>query len=172
MQISFLPIFFTFLFSILFPLYVQAEERTWRDALLRLLPSESRLQEWKLDAAPQMAVGLDLFKLINGGAEIYVQEGFKKAILASYSNSKGKMINLEIFEMNSSESARNVYKKKIGKQGKKVPIGDDALLEDYYINFRKGRFQVTLSGDDSEEKTVRMLLDMAHMVARKIHSMP
>ena len=171
MQISFLPIVFTFLFYILFPFYVQAEETTWRDNLLRLLPTESRLQGWKLDAFPETAKGLELYKLINGGAEIYVQAGFKCAILVSYENSEGKMINLAIFEMTSAGSARNVHAKKISKEGKNVPIGDEALLEDYYINFRKGRFQVTLSGDDSEEKTVKALLDMARIVAENISSL-
>jgi hypothetical protein len=172
MGISFLSIFSTCLFSILFPLYVQAEENTWRDTLLSLLPIESRLQGWKMNSPPDTAKGLELFQLINGGAEIYIQAGFKSAILASYRNSEGKMINLEIFVMTSNESARNVYIKKISDEGKKLPIGDAALLEGYYINFRKGRFQVTLSGDDSEEETVKALLNMARLVAESIQSPP
>ena len=158
--------------SILSPFYLQAEESPWRDCLLRLLPDESRLGEWKRDAAPETAKGLELFKLINGGAEIYMQAGFTSAILISYSNTKGRMINLEIFEMTSPGSARNVHEKKISKEGRKVPIGDDALLEGYFINFRKGRFQVTLSGDDSKEQTVKMLLDLARVVAENIRKLP
>jgi hypothetical protein len=172
MGISFLSIFSTCLFSILFPLYVQAEENTWRDTLKSLLPIESRLQGWKMDSPPDTAKGLELFQLINGGAEIYIQAGFESAILVSYRNKKGKTINLEIFEMTSNESARNVHEKKISNEGKKLPIGDAALLEGYYINFRKARFQVTLSGDDSEEETVKALLNMARLVAEKIQSSP
>ena len=93
-------------------------------------------------------------------------------MMASYSKGKGKTINLEIYEMTSPESAREIHKKKIGERGKKVPIGEDALLEDYFLNFRKGHFQVTLSGYDSEEETVNMLLVMAHMVAGRINSPP
>jgi len=164
----FFPFYFVFLLPLFFPLYVQAEEGTVRNVLMQLLPSETQMKGWKLDAAPQTAVGRELYLLINGGAEIYIQEGFKSAILASYSNKKGKIINLEVFEMTSPESAKSIHKKKIGKQGKKVPIGEDAILEDYYLNFRKGRFQVTLSGYDSEEETVIMLLNIARMVAGKI----
>jgi len=160
---------FVFLFPFLLPLYVLAEESTGADALMGLLPPESQLRGWKLDAAPQTAEGRDLFLLINGGAEVYLQEGFKRAILASYSNGKGKMINVEIFEMSSPESAGNIHKKKIGKQGKKVPIAEEAILEDYYLNFRQGRFQGTLSGYDSEEETVEMLLYMARMLAKRIN---
>jgi hypothetical protein len=157
-----------FILPFLFPVYLQAGESKEADSLFRLLPSSSQLAGWKLDGAPQTAVELELFKLINGGAEIYMQEGFKRAIMASYGNKEGKMINLEIYEMSSPDSALRIYKKKIGKEGKRLSIGEDALLEVYYINFRKGPFQVTLSGDDSEEDTVRMLLDMARMVADQI----
>ena len=43
-----------------------------------------------------------------------MQAGFKRAILASYGNEKGKMINLEIYEMASPQSALDIHKKKIG----------------------------------------------------------
>jgi len=167
-----LSIIFVFLIALFCPNFVQAEKGRGHDVLFLLLPPESQLQGWKLEDSLQTAEGLGLFSLINGGAEIYIQEGFKRAILASYSNRKGKMINLEIFEMTSPESARNIHKKKIGKEGKKVPIGEDAMLEEYYVNFRQGRFQVTLSGDDSKEETVKMILDMALMVAKRIQSSP
>ena len=163
---------FIFLFLILFPISSQAEETAGRDALLQLLPSASQLQGWKLGYTPQTAVGSELFDLINGGAEIYMQEGFKRAVLASYSNMKENMINLEIFEMTSAESARNTFIKKIGKQGERVPIGEDAILEDYYLNFRKGCFQVTLSLYAPEEESMKWLIEMACMVARRICSLP
>lgn len=115
---GFLFILFIFLFTILSPFFVQAEESMWRENLLRLLPSKSRSQGWKLDTPPETAEGLELYSLINGGAEIYVQAGFKRAVMASYRDPKGKMINLEIFEMTSAESARNVHAKKISKEGK------------------------------------------------------
>jgi len=165
-------IFVFFVFLSYFPLSfnVHAAENTGRDALFHLLPLESQLKGWKLDGAPQTAGGQELYLLINGGAEIYMQEGFRRAILASYSDGKGKVINLEIFEMTSPESAKRIHMKKIGKQGKKLPIGDDAVLEDYYLNFQKERFQVTLSGYDSEEETVKMLLNLAQIVAKRIDS--
>ncbi len=45
---------------------------------MRLLPLESDLKGWKLDGEPQSAEGIGLFELINGGAEEYVKEGFKR----------------------------------------------------------------------------------------------
>lgn len=158
------------LLSCIFPLSVHAKENKGRDSLRHLLPAASLLPGWKLDTTPETAAGIELYHLINGGAEVYMQAGFKRAILASYSDGKGKMINLEIFEMASPQSALNIYKKKIGPKGKKVAVGVDAVLEDYYLNFHSGPFQVTLSGYDAERKTVQMLLDMARVVAQRIRS--
>ena len=169
-SVNLIFVFFVLLSYPSFCFYAHAEKNTGHDALFDLLPSESQLKEWKFDGEPQIAVGKELYLLINGGAEIYMQEGFKRAILASYSDGKGKVINLEIFEMTSPESARRIHMKKIGKQGKKLPIGDDAVLENYYLNFQKERFQVTLSGYDSEAETVKMLLDLAHIVVKRIHN--
>lgn len=158
-----LRFFIVLLLPFMFSILVQAE-----DNLLRLLPPESSLPGWKLDATPETAEGIELYHLINGGAEIYMQAGFKRAILASYRN--GKMINLEIFEMASPQSALNIHKKKIGPKGKKVAVGVDAVVEEYSLNFHSGPFQVTLSGYDAEQKTVQMLLDMARVVAQRIRS--
>ncbi len=158
------------LLSFIFPFSVQAEENKGRDSLRHLLPTASLLPGWKLDTTPETAAGIELYHLINGGAEIYMRAGFKRAILASYANAKGKMINLEIFEMTSPQSALNIHKKKIGPKGKKVSVGVDAVLEDYFLNFHSGPFQVTISGYDAEPKTVQMLLDMARMVAQRIRS--
>jgi len=169
-SVIFISVFFVILSYFPLSFNVRAAENKGRDALFHLLPLESQLKGWTFDGAPQKAVGQELYLLINGGAEIYMQEGFKRAILASYSNGKGKVINLEIFEMTSPESAKRIHMKKIGKQGKKLPIGEGAVLEDYYLNFQKDRFQVTLSGYDSEAETVKMLLNLAHIVARRIHS--
>ncbi len=160
---------FRFLIVLLLPFLFSISVRA-EDNLLRLLPPESSLQGWKLDATPETAQGIELYQLINGGAEIYMQAGFKRAILASYGNEKGKMINLEIFEMASPQSALKIHQKKIGPKGKKVSVVVDAVLEDYYLNFHRGPFQVTLSGYDAEQKTVQMLLDMARMVAQRIRS--
>jgi hypothetical protein len=74
--------------------------------------------------------------------------------------------------MTSPESAKRIHMKKIGNQGKKLSVGDDAVLEDYYLNFLKDRFQVTLSGYDSEAETVKMLLHPDRIVAERIHSVP
>ena len=139
---------------------------------MRLLPLESDLEGWTLDGEPQTAEGMALFELINGGAEEYVKQGFRRAILATYRNHEGKRINVDIYEMLSSESAKRIFRKKAGDKGTKVPVGDEAALEDYYLNFRKGPYQVTLSGYDTQKETLEGILLMGRLVAERLPASP
>lgn len=157
-----------FLWLFLVPVFSRAEDPRGAKVLFDLLPSKSQLQGWQLDGTPQTAVGVKLYKLINGGAEIYIKAGFKQAIMATYRNRAGKLMNLEIYEMTSVKGAAGVFKQKIGKQGKKVSIGMAALLEDGFMNFYQGPYQVTLSWDDDEAGTVSALLELARRVASRL----
>jgi hypothetical protein len=155
-----------------YPIFSQAEEPRSKESLLHLIPLESDLKGWKIDGEPQTAEGMRLFELINGGAEEYVKEGFSRAVLATYRNREGKRLNLEIYEMLSPESAKSIYRKKAGNKGQKVSVGEEAAMEDYYLNFRKGAYQVTLSGYDTRRETLEWLLRMARLVAERISASP
>jgi hypothetical protein len=152
--------------------FSHAGEPRPKEHLLQLLPSESDLKGWTLDGEPQTAEGNRLFELINGGAEEYVREGFSRAVIATYRNTAGKRINLDIYEMLSPESAKGIYRKKAGDKGQRVSVGDEAAMEDYYMNFRKGQYQVALSGYDTQKETLELLLRMARLVAERINASP
>ena len=142
------------------------------EPLLRLLPLEKDLKGWTLDGEPQTAEGMALFDLIDGGAEEYVKAGFRRAVTATYQNKEGKRINLDIFEMLSPESATSIYRKKAGGRGTKVAVGDEATMEDYYLNFRKGAYQVTLSGYDTQKETLEGILLTGRLVAQRVPASP
>ncbi len=154
------------------PIFSQAEDPRPKESLLYLMPPESDLKGWKLDGEPQTAEGVRLFELINGGAEEYVKEGFRRAVLGTYRNNEGKRINLDIYEMLSPESAKRIYRKKAGDKGQTVSVGEEAAMEDYYLNFRKGAYQVTLSGYDTQRETLEWLLRLARLVAERIGASP
>jgi len=134
------------------------------------LPKNKEAGTWQPAGSPEKAVGEDLFLLINGGAEIYYEYGFKQAIMQSYQSENGKSINLEIFEMNDPVSAFGIYTFKTSLTGEEIQIGDEALLEDYYLNFWKSNFLVTITGFDSEKETINGLNTIARAIDAKIKS--
>lgn len=136
-------------------------------SITSLLPAADELPGWQPGGKPEHVVGEDLFLLINGGAEIYYEYGFKQAITEVYKKGN-KTINLEIYEMKSPASAYGVYTFKTGENGQDFPIGNGAKLEDYYLNSWKGNFQVTLTGFDSGKETLAGLLTIARVIDSKI----
>ena len=148
-------------FAIAAPL--QAQPAT----VLAYLPDESSLEGWEPLGDPQTAEGDDLFLLINGGAEIYNEYGFLRAVMHSYD--KGDMsVNLEIYEMEDVASAYGAYSFKTGRDGEYLDIGSEARFEDYYLNFWKGNVVVTLVGFDTDEETRDAILTLARLVESKI----
>ena len=117
-----------------------------------LVPQTDNVEGWLLEGEPQFEVGQDLFLLINGGAAIYHEYGFKAVVFQSYRNKDGKSINLEIFEMVSQEAAYGIYTFKTGSAGQAIELGYEGWLDSYYLNFWKGNFLITVIGIDSHDE--------------------
>jgi len=137
-------------------------------ALEVYLPRAGELPGWEAAAEPDYAGGDDLYLLINGGAEVYHEYGFKQTITQGFKSKNGKSFNLEIYEMKDPAAAYGIYTFKTGDSGKPVPVDGEGLLEDYYLNFRKGNFLVTVIGFDSEAETINGIVAAAGVVASKM----
>jgi hypothetical protein len=137
--------------------------------LYKFLPLSGEVGEWKRDDQPQEYRGEDLYEYINGGAEIYHEYGFNQVIVQDFRNKSGKSISVEIFEMEDSESAYGIYTFKSHSEDKKLSLGSDAQLSDYYLNFWKANVLVTITGFDEDEETIEGLKEVARAVDAKIN---
>lgn len=137
-------------------------------AITDCLPKAGELGHWKPADDMEHMKGEDLFLLINGGAEVYHEYGFKEVIAQGFKNNNKKSFNLEIFRMTSKDAAYGIYTFKTGDEGKLLDIGDEGLLEEYYLNFRKGSYLVTITGFDSQQETLDGLVKAARLIASKI----
>ncbi len=132
------------------------------------LPASGEVAGWKPSEAPKNYRGDKLFVMINGGADIYHEYGFTQVLSAEYADASGKSLTLEIYEMESPAAAYGIYTFTIGAGGKALAIGQEALLEDYYLHFWKGNLLVTVIGQDSEEGTVQGIVALAKAVDGRI----
>lgn len=161
---------FIFLIFLLF-LFVGAEECSLPpEDLSQYLPQSGEAEKWVRDCISQEYKGEDLYLYIDGGAEIYHEYGFRQVIIQDYKSVSGKNISLEIFEMEDDKAAFGIYTFKRSAEGKRVDLGNEGQIEDYYLNFWKGNFLVTLTGFDEEEETVEGLVELAKVVDAKIES--
>lgn len=134
----------------------------------KLLPSSEEIKPWSQQGDAQLFRGDDLFLFINGGADIYHEYGFVQVLSAEYQNPAGHAVNLEIFEMKDSDSGFGIYSYKIGDGGTPVDLGNGGLLEDYFLNFWKGRYLVTLTSLQTGSDSSKDLIFLAGLVQKKI----
>lgn len=162
------------LISLIIILSITAVIRVYgaESSLSAYLPRADELSGWAPSGEAQYVEGDDLFLLINGGAEVYHEYGFKRAAALGYKSGSGKSFNFEIYEMSDPGAAYGIYTFKTGNSGKPVPVDGEGLLEDYYLNFRKGNFVVTVIGFDSEPETISGIIGAARAAAAKIKPDP
>ena len=132
------------------------------------LPLSVDVGGWKLSDAPKTYRGDELFLMINGGADIYHEYGFRQVQSAEYVDENGNSINLEIYEMESPAAAYGIYTFKTSDSGKRLSIGQEALLQDYYLNFWKGNLLVTVVGMNAKDETVKGVVALAKAVDARI----
>jgi Family of unknown function (DUF6599) len=67
-------------------------------------------------------------------------------MVQEYNNGAGSRLSLEIFEMKSPAGAYGMWTFKKGPRGEAIGLGDEGQLDDYYLNFWKGHYLVTVTG--------------------------
>ncbi len=72
-----------------------------------LLPDT--IEDWKVSAKDQMYSRENLYKYIDGGAELYISYGFKKVINRTYSKPGQPDIVVDLFDMGTSQNAFGVF---------------------------------------------------------------
>ncbi len=114
------------------------------EALSEILPAAGELDGWIPDGEAQLAKGEDLFLLINGGAEIYLEYGFVACLFQTYVSQDGRSINVEIYEMDGPEAAYGIFTFKRSGNGMRVDVGQEGSYESYYVIFWRGRYLITV----------------------------
>jgi hypothetical protein len=131
-------------------------------------PVATEIAGWEAEDDPQVFEGEDLWSHINGGAEIYHEYGFVRVYVQEYTNKVGSSLIVESYEMLDAFSAYGICSFKTGREGMDLNLTHGGLLEDYYLNFWKDRFAVTITAFDSEIETIDALEAFAQIIDRKI----
>jgi hypothetical protein len=138
------------------------------EGLSSLLPAGNEIDSWEKNLDSEEYQGEDLFFYINGGAEIYHEYGFERVIVQDYKSKNGRSASLEVYKMSNPKSAYGMYTFKSSGKGKLLNVGYGCKLQDYYLNFWKGQYLVTITGFDAEKETIDGLKAIANAVDKKI----
>jgi hypothetical protein len=80
-----------------------------------ILPKDDFAPGWKRSGKSAIFIKADLFNHIDGGAEVFLEFGFEKLSVQRYARGKSEL-TLEVYEMESPESALGIYLMKCGQE--------------------------------------------------------
>lgn len=149
----------------LIPFIVFLSSITSAQKISDLLPDSS--DNWTKSSPSEIYAGKDLFKLIDGGAEIFLEYGFNQVITQRYTSLNDNSIDIEIYEMKDSSSSFGIFSLFTFNTGKKVDFSGDAYTGDQFLIFRKGNYYVSLT----ELNPIDTLKKGLFTLARKIDSL-
>jgi len=138
------------------------------EILSELLPSINELKGFELKTEPEYYQGDDLFYLINGGADIYLEYGFKDVISASYENETGLSFKAEIYQMLNDSAAYGIFS--FNRNDKMIyhDIGDESIRQDDFLIFIKGHYYVVLTTQSNQKEQKVNLQAKARFIEAKI----
>lgn len=81
-----------------------------QDSIVYLLPNPFSLPGLHTSGEPKIYSGDDLFEMINGGADIYLEYGFVKTVSQNYSGLNGNTsLRIEIYQMTDPDAAYGIF---------------------------------------------------------------
>ena len=136
--------------------------------LASVLPASGEAAGWTRKGDPQLFKGKDLFTYNDGGADIYIEYGFRQLVVQDYENALHQTTTLEIFEMADAAAAFGIFTFKSSAGGTAITLGQGGRLEDYYLNFWKGPVLVTVTGFDDSPASLEGVRRVAGATDRKL----
>ncbi|MFO8128544.1 MAG: DUF6599 family protein [Bacteroidales bacterium] len=135
-------------------------------ALDSLLPAAEALNGFENTDGVETYPGDELFYLINGGADLYFEYGFEKAVRAGYKNPEGNRLTIEIYEMSDPQAAYGIYSMQQMEDDIPDEIGDEGQIISNHAAFMKDRYVVKIHTDVPEPEEI--LEKVARSISSKI----
>ena len=105
--------------------------------------SYSFSSEWKLSKTRTYKAN-NLYGYIDGGAELFLELGFKQLTVHYYSNGKSELV-MDLYEMESPESALAIYLQKCGRETPIKGINARNSGDKYQIICYKGNYLIVIN---------------------------
>jgi Family of unknown function (DUF6599) len=112
--------------------------------------------------------GKNLFLLVDGGADLFFEYGFVRALSSEYSHFPEATVATELYEMKSPSAAYGLFTSFTAGTGTAVPIGQEAVLGEGYCIFWKGPYVGMLTVAAVDSMSGRMLLQLAGELEKQI----
>jgi hypothetical protein len=118
-----------------------------------LLPGNNWLPGWKQSYEVQAYEGDDLFFLINGGADLFLEYGFRDVAAVELQHPTDGKLYIEVYHMASDSAAFGMFSLRKGSLKIEVNPGPWVVYGDDYLHLWQGPFYVSVSATGLSNKT-------------------
>lgn len=126
---------------------------------------------WKMDEYERVYYSGDLWELINGAAEGFLNYGFENLHLAEYIR-EDRIIRVEIYMHSSPENAYGMYAAERMPDYQQVKIGAQGYSSEDILNFFTGPFYVKIMTVGIAEVNDNEILELALLVDEHLDQSP
>ena len=138
--------------------------RTKKDPITLLAPAEAA--GFKATGKSKTFNRKSIFKQLNGGAEVYLDYGFKTLLIGEYKRPEHAKITLYVFDMGRAADAFGVFTHE--QEGEDAQIGEDSDYADGLLRFWKGKYFVSVFAPRPSAPVKRAILELGKAVAQRI----
>jgi hypothetical protein len=132
------------------------------------LPGGGELGQYEDLETPESYTGATLYAYMNGGAELYLREGFSQLAVRRYSRGSDELI-AELFEMKDSESAARMYDRmrRPETEAEIIP-GCVASIEPAEVVLVRGLYLLVCRNEDPMATDETAVRDLASLIAARL----
>ena len=136
--------------------------------LTKKLPEE--IHGWKKSAEDVLYTPENLYKYINGGAELYISYDFKYLSAQKYrkEGSTEDAITVDIFDMGSASNAYGVFSHSRESVDHSISREIESEYAGGLLTFRKGKYYVSILAYPETEEKKKIILALGRHIARSI----
>jgi hypothetical protein len=117
---------------------------------------------------PRIIEGDDLFTLIDGGAEIYMEYGFVRVADVSYEMGPNNKLAVQIYEMRDDTAAFGIFSFTRNPGDSSLNIGDYAVGNEYYVMAQKNKYFIIVSSQLPTKESAELTKKIASTIASNI----
>jgi hypothetical protein len=142
-----------------------------------LLPTDDEIAGWRRSERLLSASNDEgLYKIVNGGATLYIQHGFQSFVGQSYRGPKGMELEVHIFNQGTPQNALALYENPFARPGrsKEIPdFGEKARIDmtplfSCGVDFVEKGYFVRVIIQDKTEEGLNAGLFFAQRILRRI----
>jgi len=136
----------------------------------KTIPVPGFSEKWTLDGKIKAFNPENLYKHINGEAELYLPYGFEALNTGLYisRDNPDKALAVDVYKMGSQLDAFGIYSRYCNPDAAEAKIGDGSFVNDSQLMFYRDRFFVQLSASGSVNPGPEAFIECAKAIAKNI----